>query len=252
MKSNIKLSVLWPDSHIPSHDKRAFKLVHKVLKDLKPDEIVLLGDFSDVFHLSSHGKEAAVQGYFLNEIEETNKELDKFDLYYPKAKKVYIEGNHEFRFERYINEKCPELFGVTQFEYLIKMNQRSNWKFVSYGPNQSYKVLGSYLRARHTPLSSSAKATASKALCSLTYGHIHQIESSHIVGMDGTDHVAFSCGWLGDKSHDKVFGYVKNHHQWQLGFGLVWVNIKTKYFYHQVIQILDDYTCVVNGKFYQG
>lgn len=251
-KKKLKLSVLWPDSHISSHDRRAFKLVHRILRELKPDEICILGDFGDVFHLSSHGKEAAIQGYFLNEINEINAELDKFDLYYPNAKKVYICGNHEHRMERYINEKCPELFGVTQYDHLIKIPSRKNWKFIPYGPNQAYKVLGSKLTARHEPLSSSAKATASKALCSLIYGHIHRIEESHIVGLDGTNHVCFSVGWLGNKSYDKVFGYVKSQHQWQMGFGLVYVDPETKYFYHQKIHILEDYSCVVNGKLYQG
>jgi hypothetical protein len=73
--------------------------------------------------------------------------------------------------------------------------------------------------------------------------------------MDGTNHVAFSVGWLGDKNQDLIFNYVKNHHQWQLGFGLVYVNEKTRYFYHQKIHILEQgnkYSCVVNGKLYEA
>jgi hypothetical protein len=86
----------------------------------------------------------------------------------------------------------------------------------------------------------------------VVYGHIHRIEESHIVGLDGTNHVAFSVGWLGDKRKDKIFNYVKGHWQWQLGFGLVWVDPATNYFYHQKIHILDNYTCVVNGKKYKA
>jgi hypothetical protein len=70
--------------------------------------------------------------------------------------------------------------------------------------------------------------------------------------MDGTQHVAFSVGWLGDKSLDKIFGYVKTHHDWQLGFGLVTVDMVSGYFYHDIVPILDNYTCVVNGKIYRG
>lgn len=173
------------------------------------------------------------------------------DELFPRVKKVYIQGNHEFRFERYINNKCPELFGVTQFDFLIKIPERKNWSYINYGPNQAYAVMGSKLTARHEPLASSAKATASRALCSLVYGHIHRIEESHLVGLDGTNHVCFSVGWLGDKRMDKIFGYVKGHHQWQLGFGLAYVDEKTGYFYHQKIHILDNYTCVVNGKIFK-
>jgi hypothetical protein len=224
-------------------------------KDIGIDEIVILGDYGDIFFLNGHGnKDASVPNLFINEIEDINQGLDELDKLFPKAKKVYLQGNHEYRFERYIENRCPELFGITEFKRLIKINERINWKFIPYGPNQSYKILGSHLRARHEPLASSAKATSAKALCSLTYGHIHQIEESHIVGLDGTNHVSFSVGWLGDKQSDKIFGYVKNQHQWQLGFGIVYVDQDTGLFYHQKIHILESddgkLSCVVNGKGY--
>ena len=110
------------------------------------------------------------------------------------------------------------------------------------------------MKARHEPLSSSAKATASKALCSLVYGHIHRIEESHIVGLDGTNHVCFSVGWLGDKRKDKIFDYVKGHWQWQMGFGLVYVDTKTRIFFHHKVHILEvgnKVFCLVNGKKYE-
>jgi hypothetical protein len=214
-------------------------------------EICILGDYADIYNLTGHGKDAAVVTSLVDEIDDVNSGLDEFDQLFPRAKKVYIQGNHEYRFERYINAKCPELFGVTQFDHLLKIPQRSSWSYLNYGPNQSYSVLGSKLTARHEPLANSAKATASRALCSLVYGHIHRIEESHLVGLDGTNHVCFSVGWLGDKRNDKIFGYVKGHHQWQLGFGLAYVEEKTGYFYHQKIHILDNYTCVVNGKLFK-
>lgn len=247
----VKVALLIPDTHRPHHDRRAYKLMLKVAKHIKPSEIVILGDYADIFSLNSHGsKDFKSPNLLMEEIEDVNKGLDELDALFPRAKKVFIQGNHEYRFERYITSNCPELFGVTEFRNLIKIHERSNWKYINYGPNQSHKVLGSKLTARHEPLASSAKATASKALCSLTYGHIHRIEESHIVGLDGSNHVCFSVGWLGDKRNDTIFGYVKSHHQWQLGFGIVYVDPKTKYFYHQKIHILDNYTCVVNGKLF--
>jgi hypothetical protein len=248
----LRVSALIPDCHRPWHDKKAYSLMIKVFKWLyqnnQLNEILILGDYADIYNLTGHGKDAGVVNSLVNEIDDVNEGLDELDFLFPKSKKVYLQGNHEYRFERYINSKCPELFGITQFDHLIKIPQRTNWKYINYGPNQSYKVLDSKLTARHEPLASSAKATASKALCSLVYGHIHRIEESHLVGLDGTNHVCFSVGWLGDKRNDKIFGYVKSHHQWQLGFGLAYVDEKTGYFYHQKIHILDDYTCVVNGK----
>jgi UDP-2,3-diacylglucosamine pyrophosphatase LpxH len=248
----MKVALLIPDTHRPYHDSKAYNLMIKVAKDISLDEIVILGDYADIYALNAHGgKSPVLPTTLIEEIEDVNDGLDELDLLFPKAKKVFIQGNHEYRFERYILNNCPELFGITEFKNLINIDKRTNWKFIHYGPNQAYSILGSKLTARHEPLASSAKATASKALCSLIYGHIHRIEESHLVGLDGTNHVCFSVGWLGDKSLDKIYGYVKGHHQWQLGFGLVYVDEKTGYFYHQKIHILDNYTCVVNGKLYK-
>lgn len=250
-RGGMKKALLIPDVHIGHEDKKAYGLMLKVAKDIKVDEIVILGDFADFYAINSHGTHPQVIPMLIDEVESVKKRIDELDKLFPKAKKVFIEGNHEYRLERYLLKNCPALFGVTSTEHLLELNKRPNWKFIPYGPNQSYKVLGSKLKARHEPLSSSAKATAAKALTSLVYGHIHRIEESHIVGLDGTNHVCFSVGWLGDKTYDKIFGYVKSHHQWQLGFGIVHVDEKTKYFYHDKIHILDNYTCVVNGKLYK-
>lgn len=251
--NDLELSILIPDSHVPYEDKRAFKLLFKVMNHYKSQikEIAILGDFGDYYAVTGHGKAADMQHPLIEEIEAINKYLDYFEKSFPNAKKVFIEGNHEYRLARYIERTCPAIFGVTDTPQLLRLDQRPNFKYVPYGPNQSYRILGSFLKARHEPLASSAKATASKALCSLVYGHIHRIEESHLVGLDGTNHVCFSVGWLGDKSKDKIYGYVKGHHQWQLGFGMVWVCKKTGYFYHQKIHILDNYTCVVNGKLFR-
>lgn len=246
----LKVGLLIPDTHRPYHDRLAYKLMIKVAKDISPDEIVILGDYADFYSVMSHQKDPRVMNMLIDEVEDVNAGLDELDDLFPRAKKIFIEGNHCYRLERYLSDRAPALFGITSTEHLLNINRRSNWKFVGYGPNQRHKVLNSYLTARHEPLASSAKATASKALCSLVYGHIHRIEESHLVGLDGSNHVCFSVGWLGDKKQDKIFSYVKGHHQWQLGFGIVYVDEKTGYFYHTKVHIMDDYSCVVNGKKY--
>lgn len=250
---SIKTALIIPDCHIPYEDKKAYALMLKAALDLKPEEIVILGDYADFYGVNSHGRHPSLMHTLLEEVERVIMRLDELDKLFPDSKKIFLEGNHEYRLERYIQNMAPGLFGVTDTQSILKIDNRPNWQFVPYGPRQMHSVLGSHLRARHEPAGSSAKATASKALCSLVYGHIHRLEESHAVGLDGTNHVAFSVGWLGDKNLDKVFGYVKNHHQWQLGFGIVRVDTDTRIFYHQKIHILNigrKYSCVVDGKYY--
>lgn len=240
-----------PDTHRPFHHVKAYSLCMEVAQYVGVKEIYILGDYADFYSVSSHSKDPRIFSMLEEEVVDVLAGLQELDDLFPRAKKVFIEGNHEWRLERYLTQQAPALFGVTSTYNILEFDKRPNWTFVPYGPNQSVQVAGSKLVARHEPLASSAKATASKSLCSLVYGHIHRIEESHLVGLDGTNHVVFSVGWLGDKRKDQVFSYVKTHHQWQMGFGLVWVDPSTGLFYHQKIHILEHgktLTCVVNGK----
>lgn len=248
----MKLALLIPDTHRPFHDKKAYALMMNVAASLSVDEVVILGDYGDFYNVSSHKKDPRIFQLLTEEVESVLDGLDEIDKTFTGAKKIFIEGNHEYRLERYLVDNAPALFGITDTEHLLKLHSRPGWTFKPYSPHQAHRVLGSHLTARHEPPGSNAKLAATKALCSVTYGHIHRIEESHIVGLDGRNYVAFSCGWLGDKHKDRVFGYVKGHWQWQLGFGLVWVDPATRYFYHQKIHIMDNHTCVVNGKKYKA
>lgn len=251
---DLECVLLIPDTHRPFHHRKAYDLMLDVAKDLKPQHVYILGDYADFYSVSSHQKDPRVFQMLQDEVVDVLGAIEQLDALLPDSKKVFIQGNHEWRLERYLLAQAPALFGVTSTEHVLGLENRPNWKFIQYCPNQMVSIAGSYLYARHEPLGSSAKATATKALCSLVYGHIHRIEQSHMVGLDGTNHVCFSVGWLGDKRKSEVFDYVKGHHQWQLGFGLAWVNPKTRLFYHKIVHILESgnkVSAVVNGKFYQ-
>lgn len=244
-----------PDTHRPFHHVKAYNLMLEIAAFVRPREIVILGDYADFYSVSSHSRHPQVFSMLTDEVVDVLAGLEELDAVFPDAKKVFLEGNHEYRLERYLCDKAPALFGVTSTYNLLEFDRRPRWEFVPYGPSQSHAVGGSFLRARHEPLASSAKATVAKALCSLVHGHGHRIEESHLVGLDGTNHVCFSVGWLGDKRKDKIYSYVKGHHQWQMGFGLAWVNRQTREFYHQKVHILEDgkrLSAVVNGKLFVG
>lgn len=223
-----------------------------VLADFQPDEIVILGDYADFYEVMSHQRHPRVQITLEDEVNAVNHELDQIDSTFPDAKKKFIEGNHEDRLERYIINQAPALFGVTETSRLFKLDTRPNWQFFKWSPTQQCQVLNSKLWARHRPPSNNPRLNAKEAGCNIVYGDIHKIEHGYHTSLLGDERVAFSVGWLGDKSLDKIFGYVKNTHQWQLGFGIVYVVPETGHFYHQIIPITEDGTCIFNGKFYRA
>ncbi|MGL4558318.1 MAG: metallophosphoesterase [Afipia sp.] len=248
---DLDLVLIIPDSHRPWHHVKAYNLMLEVGAFLKPDHVLLLGDYADAYNLSGHGpRDPGMITSLTQEVDSVNKGLDELDRLFPDAKKKYIEGNHEWRLTRFIQNRAPELYGLVDWRELTKINQRPNWTWIPWTSTQLTHVgpKTSKLFARHRPLANSMKASAQRALCSMVYGDNHRIEETHFTGIKGDEHVCFSTGWLGDKRKDMVFGYVAGMAQWQLGFALAYVDRKTGYFYHQKIQILHNISCVVKGK----
>lgn len=241
-------ALIVPDMHIPWNHKKATALMLAVGKDFKPDEIVFLGDLCDFYGVSSHSKDPRISIMIQEEVEAVNNFLDIIDREFKGSKKTYIEGNHSFRLERYLQNQAPALYGLTNCQELFKINQRG-WRWVKYNQSQKYQILGSKLFARHEPLASTAKLTATKASCSLVYGHIHRIEQAQFVDLNKNNHKAFSVGWLGDSRKDQIFGYCRN--EWALGFGVVYIDEKNGNFYDQTIHIRDNLTCMFDGKLYR-
>ena len=248
----IKKALIIPDCHIPYEDKRAYDLMLEVARDVDPDEVVILGDYADFYAVNSHGKDAELAGNLLqDEIYEVILRLKELNKMFPRAKKVYIEGNHEYRLERYISKKCADLYGLVTLEAILEL-KLLGFQYVPYGPHQKYSILDSPLIARHEPLAGGkhvAQNTVEKAMSSVIFGHTHRIQEAQVVTMNGENLRGISSGWLGDSSH-KVMGYVKGHHQWAHGFSILHV-LDDGTWFNSLIHIID-YKCYYNGYIYEN
>lgn len=243
-----------PDCHIPYEDKRAYQLMLDVCSEtVHPDAIYILGDYADMYSINGHGKSPGINLKLKDEIYEVHQRLQELCDLFPDAKKVFIEGNHEFRLARYIQKNCPDLFDLVTIPDILKLDEYG-FEFIPYGPNQQAQILNSRLYARHEPISGGlhvAHGTVTKAMKSIIFGHTHRIQESQIVSIDGENYRGISSGWLGDKDHeDEVFHYVKNHHQWALGFSIVTV-LDDGTWFNQLVHIID-YKCVVDGYIHEG
>lgn len=246
-----------PDCHIDSEDRRAYDLMLKAARRLNngrgPAFVYILGDYGDFYAVMGHRKAAAAPRLLMREVRVINDRLDELQRLFPKCQLfVYIEGNHEFRLARYIDEHAPDLFGATDVPTLLKLDRRPRWKFVPYTPDQLVQVAGSKLWARHEPLSGGtlpAHGTVIKAGCSIIYGHVHTAQASQVVMANGDTHIGISVGWLGDK-RKSAFHYVRGFHQWSLGFGVVTVEPSGNFFVESARII--NYRCLVNGEIIKG
>jgi predicted MPP superfamily phosphohydrolase len=245
---SIRKALIIPDTHRPFYSRKAYALMLEVASFIQPDEIVLLGDYADFYSVSAHGnKDPRLPAMLQDEVQSVRSGLDELDKLFPKAKKVYLEGNHEFRLERYLCNQAPELFGLTSCRELFEINKRPLWQYQDYSGTQAYRVLGTNLIARHTPLAGNAATGLRRAGQSYIHGHTHQISEVHSVDLAGQSIVALCPGWLGD-ARSRAFAYMPSPPQWQMGFAIVWRPASSKGFHHEIVEIKKDFSCVTQGK----
>jgi len=241
------------DAHFPYVDRRAYDLALEVLTAANITDFIFGGDMADVHGLNSFGKNPRIDESIMDEIECVLEEIQLIDSIFKKQDKVFIEGNHCARLEKYIMKKCPELFNFLTIPKLFQLKE-NGFKFIPYGPYQTYKI-GS-LNVRHEPCGggeSFASATVKKAGASVMFGHHHKIQEFQTVTLDGDYHRAISVGCLCDKYH-AAMNYVTGHHQWQLGFAIVTLLDDGKTWFSQNVHILPGkkYRCMVDGKVYSN
>ena len=102
------------DLHTPYHDADAMItcLEHA---DGNCDGVLILGDGPDAYMLSSWLRDPRKRS-FAKELEAWGQVLDTFAELKPK-RFAWKAGNHEFRLERYLMQKAPELFDVPGFSW---------------------------------------------------------------------------------------------------------------------------------------
>lgn len=235
-----------PDTHRPYHDERAVQLMLKVARAIRPDRLVVLGDYGDYYCTSRHPKDPTRQRFLDVEIESNNEGLDELDAIPGVTQKDFIAGNHEHNVERYLIERAPELFNVVKVEKLLKLKERG-WK---YTPYKDYIRIGKVYVTHDTDASgvnahrSAATAFNSNAII----GHTHRCAINYSTTVTGGSHVAAMFGWLGDKKKAEYMKKVKTK-DWMLGFGLGFQEPNGT-LHLQPCPIVD-YKVVVNGKLYK-
>ncbi len=101
-----RLRVIVPDSHGYYQDPRAVTAFLGDLHTIDPDEIVMIGDHVDVSGLfSGHMPSYVAENEYSYEgdITATEAFLDAIQKRAPRARIVYLEGNHEAHVERWIS-----------------------------------------------------------------------------------------------------------------------------------------------------
>lgn len=241
-----------PDVHLPFEDKRTLRAVEKYMSSRHWDECIYLGDLLDFSCVSSHNKnkpgitagESVKKDYNY-----ANKFLDRHQkILGPKTKITIIEGNHDYRIERWI-EEFPAMKGSLEVEKGLRLRERGiNWvRYWSTG--KVYKIgkatygHGRYVNDGH------AKKHVQTYGTNFFYGHLHDIQG-------------YSLTHAGDNKTivGQSLGCVCNYRQyWLKGYPNRWNQAITTFFFrpngffnYYISSIFNHALIGPDGVLYQG
>lgn len=103
------------DIHFPYHDVPALTAALNYGKLKKADTIFIGGDALDFYALSSFDRDPRKRG-FKDELDMMKLFFETLRREFPDSRIIYLLGNHEERYERYMLVKAPELLGVQEFK----------------------------------------------------------------------------------------------------------------------------------------
>ena len=111
------------DTHFPYHHLIALKTALQEGKNFGVDVVYLNGDIMDCYQVSKHSKDIRKRN-MRYEIYLTKQFLQLLRHNFKNAQIFYKFGNHEYRWERFLQSQAPEMLGITEIELatLLQLN----------------------------------------------------------------------------------------------------------------------------------
>ncbi len=246
-KDKITHGVVIFDPHFPYDDKRSYGAVMNYLADSQPDVFVFGGDIVDLDLISNKSSLRQVEGrrlshdfdYAVRRLEEINKIL-------PQSTRIALEGNHDERMERYIDEH-PETEGILEVPNMLNLAELG-WEWIPSWRTGAMLTIGkaNILHGNYVGVNHARKMVDSYGV-NVLYGHTHdRMSYSKVLMGDNSTIMAQSCGFLGRYDQSYMKGNPTN---WQQSFlDIYWT--PNGHFFHSVPPIFNN-QFVVNGKLYK-
>lgn len=242
----LKTWFIWSDAHIPFEDKKAFDLVLKIGRTLKPYGQIIIGDFGDMLSVSSHPKTPPQARWQLtDEVDAVNDRLDQLDALRCKRKHFFI-GNHDSFGQKLAMKQAIGLFDSLDPRALYNLGKRG---WISHEYQIPYKI-GKVWFVHDTGFwgKNAIRQNGDAFGASTVQGHTHAAGVEYFGNALGERHVSATVGWLGDASYAKYMAAIKKTRNWQTAFGLMRVE-PNGVSHVQVIPIISN-KAVVDGILY--
>lgn len=133
LPKSIKKVLLLSDLHFPYHDLEAIETALNYGKEEKVDAIFINGDLLDFYQISFHEKDPRLTS-IPDELQMGRDFFKSLRKHFPDAIIYYIPGNHEYRLQRYLRVKAPELLDIEEFrlDVLLRVAE-SKIEYIEHG-----------------------------------------------------------------------------------------------------------------------
>ena len=173
--------IVLPDTHLPHHDVATLRAVEAYMADHEWSGWLHLGDlidFNEISHFEAGNNRLDKVGAIHKSYAATAAFLDRHrKLIGPKAKMVYIEGNHEARITRYLDEN-PEGIGLLEIPKALDLKARGIQWVPFWSEGKLFKLGNAYFcHGRSTGKNHTSRMLEKYGVC-LYGGHTHTVEFS--------------------------------------------------------------------------
>lgn len=286
-RGTFKKDVIVPDAQIgyyrgkdgvlhETHDEKAIAVVMEAIEMIQPETIVCVGDNLDLPEMGKYLTTPAYQQTTQAAIDRATTFCAQMRAAAPKAKIIWLAGNHEERMPKYLltnaaaayglrKGNIPDSWPVLTIPYLCRMEEYG----VEYRPGYpaSDYWINEKLRVIHGDRVKSSGSTAHVYLnnekTSVIYGHIHRIETAFKTREDFSGPrtiMAASPGCLAriDGAVPSTKGGVDldgrpltRYENWQQGFGVVTYETSGEHrFKYEVMPIYNGWSMYENTELF--
>jgi len=247
----MQYKVILSDVHLNHQEAQhpAYLAVKKMIKEIKPEEIIINGDFLDFSYLSSYTENAPRlrENYRLKK--DADLAVSELELLKKYSKTItYLEGNHEYRIARAL-DTLPMFEGLIELNYLLDLDRLAiKWVPEMKQPMRIFDDLY-ILHGKRIGKYFASQITDDYPGVTMIQGHTHRgqvFTKSHNLTQSSYEGIGSGCLTGLKQSYEN--GKALSHSQ---GFVVVsWENEKR--YSVQNVTIKDSHWFIFNGKMYSG
>lgn len=194
------------DLHIPYHTNIAITRALEYGKKNKVNCVLINGDLLDFHQLSRFEKDPRKRRTS-EEFDAAREFLQILRKTFPQAKIIFLKGNHDLRWEKWLVAKAPEIFDDPEFELSVRL-RCGELNIEVLHDNQLIKAGNLTISHGHLIIKgvfapvNSARGAFLKAKKSILIGHTHKVSEHTETDIDGDIITTWSTGCLCELSPD--------------------------------------------------